>query len=66
MEREMLKKYFDGVANNFIVFAAVVVPELADKAAEIAKRHVWQHSDRQPIDFSGNWVTECGYHKSRD
>jgi hypothetical protein len=37
MEGEMLQRYLDAVANDLIVFAAVVVPELADKTAEIAK-----------------------------
>ena len=33
----MLQQYLDAVANDRIVFAAVVVPELADKTAEIVK-----------------------------
>ena len=37
MEGEMLQQYLDAVANDRIVFAAVVVPELADKTAEIVK-----------------------------
>ncbi len=37
MEGEMLQRYLAAVANDLIVFAAVVVPELADKTAEIAK-----------------------------
>ena len=37
MEVEMLQRYLDAVANDLIVFAAVVVPELADKTAEIVK-----------------------------
>ena len=37
MEVEMLQRYLDAVANDRIVFAAVVVPELADKTAEIVK-----------------------------
>ena len=36
MEREMLERYLDAVANDLIVFAAVVMPELAEKAAQIA------------------------------
>ena len=39
MEGEMLQRYLDAVANDFFVFAAVVVPELAEKTAEIAKNH---------------------------
>ena len=37
MDGEMLQQYLDAVANDRIVFAAVVVPELADKTAEIVK-----------------------------
>ena len=37
MEGEMLQQYLDAVANDLIVFAAVVVPELADRAAEIVR-----------------------------
>mgnify|MGYP003382817957 CR=1 FL=1 len=37
MEGEMLQRYLAAVANDLIVFAAVVVPELADKTAEIVR-----------------------------
>ncbi len=36
MEGEMLQRYLDAVANDLIVFAAVVVPDLAEKTARIA------------------------------
>ena len=39
MEGEMLQRYLDAVANDLIVFAAVVVPELAEKTSRIAKMH---------------------------
>lgn len=37
MEGEMLRRYLDAVAKDLFVFAAVVVPELADKVAKTAK-----------------------------
>ena len=37
MESEMLQRYLDAVADDLIVFAAVVVPILANKTAEVAK-----------------------------
>lgn len=37
MEGKMLQRYLDAVANDLIVFAAVVAPELADETAGIAK-----------------------------
>ena len=37
MEGEMLQRYLDAVKNNFIVFAAPVESEMANRAAEIAK-----------------------------
>ena len=36
MEGEMLQRFLDAVANDLIVFAAVVVPELVEKTARIA------------------------------
>ena len=39
MEGKMVQRYLDAVAEDFIVFAAVVEFELADRAAEIAKMH---------------------------
>ena len=37
MEVEMMQRYLDAVVGEFIVFAAVVESDLADKAAELAK-----------------------------
>ena len=37
MELEMVHRYRDAVHNGLIVFAAAVVPEIADQAAESAK-----------------------------
>ncbi len=38
MEGEMLRRYLDAIADDLIVFAAVVVGELAHKAADAAKK----------------------------
>ena len=53
MEGEMLQQYLDAVANDLIVFAAVVVPELADKTAEIAK----MNGASQVVHFGNSAVT---------
>ena len=36
MEGKMLQRYLDAIADHHIVFAAVVVPEFAEKSARIA------------------------------
>ncbi|MEJ7590034.1 MAG: hypothetical protein WKF77_00645 [Planctomycetaceae bacterium] len=53
MEGEMLQQYLDAVANDLFVFAAAVVPELADKAAEIAK----MNGASQVVHFGNSTVT---------
>lgn len=39
MEAKMLQRYLDAVTNNQSVFVAALDPEVAPKAAEIAKTH---------------------------
>ena len=51
MEAKMVQRYIAAVNKGQIVFAAIVEPEQADQAAEIAKTH-----GALEVVYFGNWV----------